>query len=67
MLIRLSILIVPAALLFAAGCAGDVSTTDDSTKMEVEGPKLETGDAETDLDPSTDDDVDIDTPLDGDS
>jgi hypothetical protein len=63
----LSILVVPAALLVAAGCAGEVSTTDDSTKLEVEGPKLETGEAETDLDPATDNDVDIDTPLDGDS
>ena len=44
------------------GCTGDVETTDDSTKMELEVPKVELGEAETDLDPTTDDDVDIDTP-----
>lgn len=64
--------LVPAALcLFfgvtLAGCSGDVTTTDDSTKMEVEAPKIETGDDPVDLDPSTDSDVDVDTPLPGDS
>jgi hypothetical protein len=67
MWIKLSSILVAAALLIAPGCAGEVTTTDDSTKLEVEGPKLETGEGETDLDPSTDDDVDIDTPLEGDS
>ena len=41
-------------------------TTDDSTKIEAEGPKIEVGDKPVDLDPSTDDDVDVDTPAPGD-
>ena len=48
------------------GCSADVKTTDDSTKVEVEGPKLEVGDKPVDLDPTTDSDVDIDTPAPGD-
>ena len=48
------------------GCSAEVKTTDDSTKVEVEGPKLEVGDKPVDLDPSTDDDVDVDTPAPGD-
>jgi hypothetical protein len=58
-----------AALAIAAGmlgCSAEVKTTDDSTKVEVEGPKLEVGDKPVDLDPSTDDDVDVDTPAPGD-
>jgi hypothetical protein len=58
-----------AALTIAGGllgCSADVKSTDDSTKVEVEGPKLEVGDQPADLDPSTDDDVDIDTPAPGD-
>lgn len=51
---------------FFLGCSGDVSTTDDSTKIELEGPKVETGDEPIDMDPSTDDDIDVDTPLPGD-
>jgi hypothetical protein len=50
----------------AFGCSGKVSTTDDSTRIEAEGPKLEVGDEAPDLDPTTDDDVDIDTPAPGD-
>ena len=53
-------------VLVAMGCSGDVSTTDDSTKIEVETPKVEVGDKAPDLDPTTDDDVDIDTPAPGD-
>ncbi len=65
-------LLLPVAVLFAAipftvGCDGSASTTDDSTKIEFEIPKVEVGDAPLDLDPTTDDDVDIDTPLKGDS
>ncbi len=48
------------------GCSAKVETTDDSTKVEAEGPKLEIGEEPVDLDPSTDDDVDIDTPAPGD-
>jgi hypothetical protein len=50
----------------AFGCSGKVSTTDDSTRIEAEGPKLEVGDERPDLDPTTDADVDIDTPAPGD-
>lgn len=49
------------------GCRGDIETTEDSTKIEAEGPKIETGDADVDLDPGTDDDIDIDTPAPGDN
>ncbi|MGB7327321.1 MAG: hypothetical protein WBD31_20765 [Rubripirellula sp.] len=49
------------------GCDGSAGTTDDSTRIEVEVPKVEIGDAPIDLDPTTDNDVDIDTPLEGDS
>lgn len=48
------------------GCSGEVSTTDDSTRVQLEGPKVETGDKPLDLNPKTDDDLDIDTPLAGD-
>jgi hypothetical protein len=54
------------ALLPALGCRADVETTEDSTKLEVEGPKVETGDAPIDLDPRTDEDIDVDTPAPGD-
>ena len=50
----------------ALGCSSSVETTEDSTKLEVEVPKIEVGEAPLDLDPSTDDDVDIDTPAPGD-
>jgi hypothetical protein len=50
----------------SAGCMADVSETPDSTKVEVETPKVEVGEAPVDLDPRTDDDVDIDTPAPGD-
>jgi hypothetical protein len=43
-----------------------VETTDDSVKMEAEVPKVEIGEETPDLDPRTDDDVDVDTPLPGD-
>jgi hypothetical protein len=57
----------PLALALAtAGCRADVKTTDDSTKVEVEMPKVEVGDKAPDLDPRTDDDIDVDTPLPGD-
>jgi hypothetical protein len=53
--------------LATTGCTGNVETTDDSVKMEAEVPKVEVGDEAPDLDPATDDDVDIDTPAPGDS
>ena len=54
------------ALQFA-GCTSSVEETEDSIRIEVEIPKVETGDEPPDLDPSTDDDVDVDTPIPGDS
>lgn len=65
MKLQLAIL-CPAILSLAIGCTGNVETTDDSTKIEAEVPKVEIGDETPDLDPRTDDDVDIDTPVPGD-
>lgn len=48
------------------GCSAKVETTEDSTKIEAEAPKIEVGDQPVDLDPSTDGDVDVDTPAPGD-
>jgi hypothetical protein len=56
----------PVILSLVVGCTGNVETTDDSTKIEAEVPKVEVGDETPDLDPRTDDDVDIDTPAPGD-
>jgi hypothetical protein len=50
-----------------AGCSGNVETTDDSTRIETEVPKVEVGDRKPDLDPGTDDDIDVDTPAPGDN
>ena len=58
--------VVGLGFLAAFGCRADVETTDDSIKAEVETPKIEVGDAPVDLDPTTDDDVDVDTPTPGD-
>jgi hypothetical protein len=57
-----------AGLLAAlsAGCTAEVSETPDSTKIEVETPEVDVGEAPVDLDPSTDDDIDVDTPAPGD-
>lgn len=61
-------LLLASALLAVGtiGCSASVETTEDSTKLEAEVPKLELGDKPVDLDPATDDDVDIDTPAPGD-
>jgi outer membrane murein-binding lipoprotein Lpp len=48
------------------GCTADVQQTDDATRVTVETPKVETSGQKPDLDPTTDDDVDVDTPLPGD-
>jgi hypothetical protein len=48
------------------GCTADVQTTDDANRVTVETPKVETSGQTPDLNPTTDDDVDIDTPLPGD-
>jgi hypothetical protein len=62
---------VASTLLFSAivmsGCTGSVETTDDSTRVETDLPKVEVGDRKPDLDPRTDDDVDVDTPAPGDN
>jgi hypothetical protein len=50
----------------AFGCTADVTTTDDSHRVTVETPKIETSGEKPDLDPTTDSDVDIDTPAPGD-
>jgi hypothetical protein len=55
-----------AMVASALGCRAEVQTTDDSTRVEVEAPKVEVGDKPVDLDPSTDEDVDVDTPAPGD-
>ena len=58
-----------AALLIGlgiAGCEAGVETTDDSLRVGAELPKVEVGEEPVDLDPSTDEDVDIDTPAAGD-
>jgi hypothetical protein len=57
-------------LLFATtmtGCSGSVETTDDSTRIQTDLPKVEVGDRKPDLDPATDDDIDVDTPMPGDN
>jgi hypothetical protein len=43
------------------GCSADVKTTPDSTKVEVEVPKVEVNKT-PDLNPATDDDVDVKVP-----
>jgi hypothetical protein len=55
-----------ALAIGSVGCTGDVETTDDSIKVEAEVPKVEVGEETPDLDPRTDGDVDVDTPLPGD-
>jgi hypothetical protein len=56
-----------AALCVATlGCRADVETTPDSTKVEVEGPRVTTGDRPLDLNPETDADSDVDSPAHGD-
>ena len=60
------ILIAAALVSSIFGCSAKVEETEDSTKTTVEAPKLEVGEKPVDLDPKTDDDVDIDTPAPGD-
>jgi hypothetical protein len=60
------ILFILTAVAFG-GCSSNVETTDDSTRIETKVPKVEVGDRTPDLDPSTDDDIDIDTPAPGDN
>ena len=46
----------------AIGCTGNVKSTTDSTKVEVEVPKIEVGPQKVDMDPRTDGDIDVKTP-----
>jgi hypothetical protein len=62
----LACFLILAAAFVAHGCSAKVETTEDSTKVEADGPKVEIGDKPIDLDPKTDDDVDIDSPAPGD-
>ena len=63
--IKATLLFVTLAVV-ALGCTADVKPTDDSIKFEADLPKIEVGEESPDLDPRTDDDVDVDTPLPGD-
>jgi hypothetical protein len=65
---KTSVLVVPVLLsgIAACGCTADVTPTEDSQRVSVEVPKVDVGDDQVDLDPGTDDDVDVDTPLPGD-
>jgi hypothetical protein len=63
----LTILLALATATATIGCIAAVETTEDSTKVEIEAPKVEVGDEPVDLDPRTDDDVDLDTPAPGDT
>lgn len=58
--------VISGLLACIIGCTADVQTTEDSTRVTVDAPKVETGDRSPDLDPTTDNDVDVDTPLPGD-
>ena len=49
-----------------AGCQAGVETTDDSVRVGAEVPKVEVGEKPVDLDPGTDEDIDIDSPAPGD-
>ncbi|QDS92835.1 hypothetical protein FF011L_15840 [Roseimaritima multifibrata] len=55
------------AIATIVGCDGSADLTEDSTRLEVEVPKVEIGEEPVDMDLGTDDDVDIDTPVSGDS
>lgn len=49
------------ALFFVVGCRAEVKSTPNSNKIEVEVPKVEVNKT-PDLNPQTDDDVDVKTP-----
>jgi hypothetical protein len=61
-----SVLVLFSAIVIN-GCSGSIETTDDSTRVETDLPKVEVGDRKPDLDPRTDDDIDVDTPAPGDN
>jgi hypothetical protein len=64
---RISSILLLFSAMAIAGCSGSVETTDDSTRVEIDLPKVEVGDRTPDLDPTTDDDIDVDTPAPGDN
>ena len=49
------------------GCTDNAETVDEGVGADDGLPRVETSGEPTDLDPTTDDDVDIDTPIEGDS
>jgi hypothetical protein len=57
-LVCFALLLISSSLL---GCRAEVKSTPDSNKIEVEVPKVEVNKT-PDLDPKTDDDVDVKTP-----
>jgi hypothetical protein len=50
----------------ALGCTAEEQPTEHSQRISVEVPKEEVGDEPVDLDPATDEDLDVDTPAPGD-
>ena len=63
---RIGTLALFGAIAMALGCTAQVETTDDSVRFDAEVPKIERGEKPLDLDPRTDDDLDVDTPAAGD-
>jgi hypothetical protein len=57
----LTTLVIVLSTTSLPGCRGDVKKTEDSVKVEAELPKVEVKKT-PDLDPKTDDDVDIKIP-----
>ncbi len=62
-----ALLLLTVVAFIIVGCDGDVGTTDDSTRIEVQIPKVDVGNDPIDMDPSTDGDIDMDTSFQGDS
>jgi hypothetical protein len=67
MMKKIASVLLLLSVLVSAGCTGDVETTDDSTRVQTDLPKVEVGEGRPDLDPRTDDDIDVDTPAPGDN
>ena len=56
-----------AAMLLLIGCESSVEPTQNPVRLENEVPKVELGEGAIDMNPATDNDIDIDTPVPGDS
>jgi hypothetical protein len=67
MMKKIATVLLMFSALASTGCTGDVETTDDSTRVQTDLPKVEVGEGTPDLDPRTDDDIDVDTPAPGDN